>query len=59
LCIIVQILKVFVGKPDGKGKLGRPWHRWEDDIKMDLQEIEQEAWTGLICLGTGTGGGLL
>jgi len=28
--------RVLVGKPEGKGLLGRPWHRWEDDIKMDL-----------------------
>jgi len=26
------------GKPEGKGLLGRPWHRWEDDIKMDLHK---------------------
>jgi len=48
-----------VGKPEGKGTLGRPRRTWEDKIKMDLQEIELEAWTGLICLRTGTGGGLL
>jgi len=28
-----------VGKPDGKSPLGRPRSRWEDDIKMDLQEV--------------------
>jgi hypothetical protein len=27
-----------VGKPEGKRPLGRPRHRWEDNIKMDLQE---------------------
>jgi len=31
--------KVLVGKPDGKRPLGRPRHRWEDSIKMDLQEV--------------------
>ena len=31
--------KVLVGKPDGKRPLGRPSHRWEDNIKMDLQEV--------------------
>jgi len=31
--------KVLVGKPDGKKPLGRPKHRWEDNIKMDLQEV--------------------
>jgi hypothetical protein len=29
----------LVGKPEGKRPLGRPWHRWEDNIKMDLQEV--------------------
>ena len=29
---------VLVGKPEGKIPLGRPRRRWEDDIKMDLQE---------------------
>jgi hypothetical protein len=28
-----------VGKPEGKKPLGRPKRRWEDDIKMDLQEV--------------------
>ena len=30
---------VLVGKPEGKRPLGRPRHRWEDNIKMDLQEV--------------------
>ena len=29
---------VLVGKPEGKRQLGRPRHRWEDNIKVDLQE---------------------
>jgi hypothetical protein len=28
-----------VGKPEGKRPLGRPRHRWEDNIKKDLQEV--------------------
>jgi len=32
--------RIFVGKPEGKRPLGRPRRRWEDDIKMDLQEVE-------------------
>jgi hypothetical protein len=28
--------RVLVGKPEGKRSLGRPRHRWEDNIKMDL-----------------------
>ena len=34
--------RVSVGKPEGKRPLGRPRHRWEDNIKMDLQEVECE-----------------
>ena len=30
---------VLVGKPEGKRQLGRPRRRWEDNIKMDLQEV--------------------
>jgi len=33
------IHRVLVGKPDGKRPLGRPEHRWEDNIKMDIQEV--------------------
>ena len=28
-----------MGKPEGKRPLGRPWHRWVDNIRMDLQEV--------------------
>ena len=31
---------VLVGKPEGKRPLGRPRRRWEDNIKMDLQEVK-------------------
>ena len=31
--------KVLVGKHEGKRPLGRPRRRWEDNIKMDLQEV--------------------
>ena len=31
--------KVLVGIPEGKKPLGRPRRRWEDNIKMDLQEV--------------------
>jgi hypothetical protein len=31
--------RVLVGKPEGRNPLGRPRHRWEDNIKMDLQEV--------------------
>ena len=31
--------KVLVGKPEGKRPLGRPRRRWDDNTKMDLQEV--------------------
>jgi len=31
--------RVLVGKPEGKRPLGRPKHRWEDNIKMEPQEV--------------------
>ena len=33
------IYRALVGNPEGKRSLGRSRHRWEDDIKMDLQEV--------------------
>jgi hypothetical protein len=33
------VYRVLVGKPKGKRPLGRPRHRWEDNIKKDLREI--------------------
>ena len=33
------VQKVLVGKPEGKRPFGRPRRRWEDNIKMDLQEV--------------------
>ena len=50
---------VLVGKPEGKRTLGRPRHRREDNSKIDLQKVGWGgAWTGLIWLRIGTGGGL-
>ena len=50
--------RVLVGKPEGKRPLGRPRRRWEDNIKMDLQEVgggcEDWSW-----LRIGIGGGHL
>ena len=34
------VYRVLVGKPEGKTLLGRPRGRWEDNIKMDLQEVK-------------------
>jgi hypothetical protein len=39
-----NVYRVLVGKPEGKRPLGRPRHRWEDEIKMDLRET---GWEGV------------
>jgi hypothetical protein len=40
--------RLLVGKPEGKRSLGRPRHRWVDNIKMDLLEI---GWGGVDWFG--------
>ena len=52
------VLRVLVGKPEGRRPLGRPRHRWEDNIKTDLQEVgggfgdwmelAQDSWQALL-----------
>ena len=51
--------RVLAGKHEGKRPLGRPRHRWEDNIKMDLQEWEGMVGTGWSWLRIGTGDGHL
>jgi hypothetical protein len=34
-----DVYRVLVGRPKGKRPLGRPRHRWEDNVKMDLRDI--------------------
>ena len=53
--------KVLVGKSEGKRPLGRLRYRWEDNIKMDLQELgrscgdwmelaqDRDRWRALVC----------
>ena len=45
----INAYRVLVGKPEGKRPLGRPRHRWEDNIKMDLREVgcDPEDWIAL------------
>jgi len=50
------VCRVLVGKPEGKRPFGIPRRRWEDNIKMNLQEVGCGVWTGLIWLRIGTGG---
>jgi hypothetical protein len=56
------VYKVLVGKPEGKRPLGRPRHRWEDGIRMDLREIglggvdwirlsqDRDRWRAVVCV---------
>ena len=37
-----EVCRVLVGKPEGKRPLGKPRRKWEDNIKMDLQEVRCE-----------------
>ena len=53
--------RLLAGKPEGKRSLGRPRRRWEDNIRMDLQEVgggrgdwmelarERDRWRALVC----------
>jgi hypothetical protein len=55
------VYRVLVGKPAAKRSLGRPRHRWEDNIRMDLQEVglgyedwiglaqDRDRWRALVC----------
>jgi hypothetical protein len=36
-----------MGRPEGRRPLGRPRRRWEDNIKMDLQEV---GWEGVVWI---------
>jgi hypothetical protein len=42
----------LVGKPEGRRPLGRPRRRWEDNIRMYLQEVGCGGY-GLVCAGSG------
>jgi len=35
----IVVYRVLMGKPEGKRPMGRPKRRWENNIKMDLQEV--------------------
>jgi hypothetical protein len=53
------VRSVLVGKPERKIQLGRPRHRWDDNIKLALQEEGCGARNGLIWPRIGKGGGVL
>jgi hypothetical protein len=46
-----SVYRVLVGRPEGNRPLGRSRHRWEDNIKMDLREMDQ--WGELDLAGSG------
>jgi hypothetical protein len=48
-----EAYSVLVGKPKGRRSLGRLRRRWEDNIKMNLQDVDVGAWSGLIWLRIG------
>jgi hypothetical protein len=50
---------VLVGKPEGKRPLGRPRHRREDNIKLDLREIRIDGANWIQLAQIGSSGGLL
>jgi hypothetical protein len=54
-----KLYKVLVGKPEGKGPVGRPRCRWEDGIRMVLREIGLGVCIGFDWLRIGICGGLL
>jgi hypothetical protein len=45
--------RVLVGMPEGKRPLGKPRHRWEDNIKLDLREIGIVPWDELDSADSG------
>ena len=51
-----EAYKVLVVQPEGKRPFGGPRRRWEVNIKIDDQEVEWRAWTGMIWFRIGTGG---
>jgi hypothetical protein len=54
------VYRVSVGKPQGKKPLGRPRRRWEDNIKMHLQDVGSVVvWIGSSWFRIETGGRLL
>jgi hypothetical protein len=52
-----KVYNVLMGTPEGKRPLGRPRHRWEDEIRMDAREIGWGVWFGFDWLRIWTGGG--
>jgi hypothetical protein len=54
-----RVYRFLVGRSVGKRPLGRPRRRWEDNIKVDFQELGWGEWTEFSWLRIETGGGHL
>ena len=54
-----SVYRVLVEKPEGKRPLGRPRHRWDDNIRWIFRKQDVGVWTGSNWLRIGTGGGHL
>jgi hypothetical protein len=50
---------VLVGKTEGERPLGKPRHRWEGNIKMNLSEVSYGVWIELIWVTIRVGDGVL
>ena len=48
------VYKVLLGRPEGKRQLGRPRYRWENNIKINLQEVK---WVGMERIDLAQDGG--
>jgi len=42
------VYRVLMGKSEGRRQFGRLRHRWEDNIKMNFQEVGWRAWKGVV-----------
>jgi hypothetical protein len=54
-----SVYRVLVGTPEGKRPLGRPRHRWEYNIKIDLREIWIDGANWISWLRIGSSGEFL
>jgi hypothetical protein len=54
-----DVYRILMGRPERKRQFGIHRGRWEDNIKLDLQEVGCCLWTGSSWLRTGIAGGHL
>jgi hypothetical protein len=56
---LINAYRIMVGKPEGKRPLGKPKHRWVENIKIVLREIRCDGMDWIYWFRIGTSGGLL